>query len=51
MPVEETASAAILPSFLDNSSETIQTIYQAAASHQEIARTYALLLWLWRNGT
>ncbi|MBU5211912.1 PCYCGC domain-containing protein [Heyndrickxia oleronia] len=36
MPVEETASAAILPSFIDNSSETIQTIYQAAASHQEL---------------
>ncbi|QQZ08355.1 PCYCGC motif-containing (lipo)protein [Heyndrickxia vini] len=37
MPMgEETTSKDVLPTFLDNTSETVQTIYQAAASHQEL---------------
>ncbi|GIN87234.1 hypothetical protein J6TS2_36200 [Heyndrickxia sporothermodurans] len=37
MPMgEETASADILPKFLTGTSETVQTIYQAAAEHQEL---------------
>lgn len=37
MPMgEETASADVLPKFLEGTSETVQTIYQAAASHQEL---------------
>ncbi|MGW8788147.1 PCYCGC motif-containing (lipo)protein [Heyndrickxia sporothermodurans] len=37
MPIgEETASKDVLPTFLNNTSETVQTIYQAAASHQEL---------------
>ncbi|MGE8205068.1 PCYCGC motif-containing (lipo)protein [Heyndrickxia sp. NPDC080065] len=37
MPMgEETAGADVLPKFLANTSETVQTIYQAAASHKEL---------------